>query len=195
MNTWVPDAGDGATPADGLRNGGPVEFEGFEQTIDELGGVPITVSQPYSNREYAFPVSRSTWTAPALAYIRDLGPAARSATAPRKQAIITAVFARATSQIAQRSWDSDRLYSSVTNALREGTQTITGTDLVNRAWGTRAVVVVLAGVLLIVDGHRRWAMAEIHGRQRVVSNSLANARSRDDAKQRATAQAWRRVYC
>lgn len=158
VDTWV--AGIGATPAGGFRAGGAaqlvstvealsdvrvdhyaqVDFQGFAQIVDDLAGIDLDVPQPYANRGYDFPAGRQHLDgAAALAYIRDADAAARSTTALREQAVIAAVFDRA-SQLGALS-DLGTLtgvLSTLTSAFSVD-ETISDTDLVSLVWGMRGV--------------------------------------------------------
>ena len=160
VDTWVAGAGDGGTPADGFRDGGPaglvttvealsdvrvdhylqLDFEGFQQVIDDLGGVDIDVPQAYRNRGYAFPVGRQHLDGTAaLAYIRDFGPPARATTALREQAVITAMFSRAKELGALSDLGTlTGLLGTVTDAVSVD-ETISDTDLVSLTWGLRGI--------------------------------------------------------
>jgi LCP family protein required for cell wall assembly len=158
VDTWVPGAG--STVADGFRDSGPaglvttvetlsdvrvdhyvqVDFDGFQQVIDDLGGVDIAVPQAYANRGYDFPAGRQhvDGTA-ALAYIRDFDPSARATTALRQQAVVTAMFGRAKELGALSDLGTlTGLLSTVTQAVSVD-ETLSDTDLVSLVWDLRGI--------------------------------------------------------
>lgn len=160
VDTWVPGAGDGSTLADGFRDGGPaglvstvealsdvrvdnylqLDFEGFQQVIDDLGGVDVDVPQAYANRGYEFPVGRQHLDGTAaLAYVRDVGPSARATTALRQQAVVTAMFGRARELGALSDLGTlTGLLSTVTDAVSVD-ETLSDTDLVSLVWDLRGI--------------------------------------------------------
>jgi LCP family protein required for cell wall assembly len=160
VDTWVPGAGDGSTVADGFRDGGAaglvttvealsdvrvdhylqLDFDGFRQVIDDLGGVDIDVPQAYANRGYEFPAGRQHLDGTAaLAYVRDFGPPARATTALRQQAVVTAMFGRAKELGALSDLGTlTGLLSTVTDAVSVD-ETVSDTDLVGLAWDLRGI--------------------------------------------------------
>jgi LCP family protein required for cell wall assembly len=117
-----------------------LDFAGFQTVTDALGGVEIDVPEPYSHDGYDFPTGRQHLDgAAALAYVRDGERESEEGAAERHQAMIAALFERASDQGLLS--DVGRLtgtLDSVANALRVD-DTLSDVDFVQLVWSLRGV--------------------------------------------------------
>jgi LCP family protein required for cell wall assembly len=117
-----------------------LDFPGFQQMTDALGGVTVDVPEPYSNLGHRFPVGRQRLDgAAALAYVRNRDVMARPGAPVREQRMIQALFERASEKGLLS--DLGRLTATI-RSLTESISvddTLDNPDLVSLAWDLRGV--------------------------------------------------------
>lgn len=117
-----------------------LDFAGFSTVVDDLGGVDVDVPEPYRNRGHDFPAGRQHLDgAAALAYVRDADEAARATTAVRQQAVVVAVFDKASRLgVLSDLGTLQRTLGSLASAVQVD-DTLSDTGLVDLAWQLRGV--------------------------------------------------------
>lgn len=117
---------------------GLIDFSGFQQLADALGGVTVDVPEPYTNQGRTFAAGPQRMDgAAALAYVRSRDAEARASAGARLQLMVDALFARVAEQNALT--DLGRLGDVVGSLTRSLTvdDTLDNPNLVSLAWKLR----------------------------------------------------------
>jgi LCP family protein required for cell wall assembly len=117
-----------------------VDFAGFREVTDAVGGVDVDVPAPYSGDGYDFPAGRQHLDGDeALAYVRHAGRASEASSAERQRAVMNAMFSRITED--GLLTDVGRITSTL-NSLAAAVRiddTLGDTELVQLVWSLRSV--------------------------------------------------------